>query len=195
MLQLAHLIKQYFISEHPLFDINAVASRASPNLSDTLVAECSADAVLQIANLERRLAKAKAPGNTSRIPAARCYYRASLELLHQQIDPLASPNGEATPGTERHQELMFLVQSALRIMSSWAQMELDDRCMECRSCVSARDALWVDPTIAVASYLSVRTFLLDISKSCHIVMLRGWFQLKVCHAGMPQQQGASSGQH
>lgn len=50
-----------------------------------------------------------------------------MDLLHQQMAPLASPNGEATPGSERRKNLMFLVNSALRIMASWAQMELDDR--------------------------------------------------------------------
>lgn len=79
---------------------------------------------MQLANVERRLSKAL--GGSSHVPAARSYYGASLELLSKQLDPLASPNGEASLGSPRRKQLMPLVQFALRIIGSWAQMELDD---------------------------------------------------------------------
>ena len=81
--------------------------------------------VLQLANVERRLSRT--PGTSSHVPAARCYYRAARALLQRQIDPLSSPNGEASPGSQRQKELMSLVKDALRVLASWAQMELDER--------------------------------------------------------------------
>ena len=61
------------------------------------------------------------------IPAARCFYRAAAELIQQRLDANESPNGEAQRGSQRYRNLMAAMTSFIRVMSSWAQLEFDNR--------------------------------------------------------------------
>ena len=61
------------------------------------------------------------------IPAARCFYRASAELIQHSLDANESPNGEAKRGSQRYRNLMAAMTSFIRLMSSWAQLEFDNR--------------------------------------------------------------------
>ena len=71
---------------------------------------------------------AKFPKQCS-VQAARCFYRAAAELYQEKLDANASPNGEAQPGSPHHKKLMKAMSSFIRVMSSWAQMEFECRCV------------------------------------------------------------------
>lgn len=80
---------------------------------------------MQLANTERRMSSGRM--KDASIPAARCYYRAAAELIQEKLDANASPNGEAAAGSQQYKLLMKAVNSFIRVVSSWAQMEYDIR--------------------------------------------------------------------